>query len=362
MESALRERQPVEPERHLVPPAAIPAEWRELLRHVAEHDAVVVAQLEDDARRGDSLLRLDEQADEHRLTGCELRTLLARVVDERRGGDTRLTGSPLAQPGLQLLRALLRAEQPPVGGDRLARRAVERELTLPKQHRAVAEALDGARVVRHEHDRSAAILELGDLAEALPLELLVADREHLVEQQHVRADVRRDREPEPHEHPRGVRAHRQVDELLELGERHDLVHHLAHPRPRQAVDRAVQIDVLTAGEVRMESGAQLEERRDAAAGLDATRRRRDDPGHDPQQRRLTGAVAADEADRLTGLDRQRDVAQRLHVAGTKPPARDEDVLQRALRLRIHAEHPRDAIDDDAAGGQTRFSMCTAVSW
>ena len=77
-------------------------------------------------------------------------------------------------------------EQPPVRGDRVLRSAVERDLALPQQHGAVAEALDGLSVVRDEDDRAAAILELGDLAEALALELLVADGEHLVEQQHVR--------------------------------------------------------------------------------------------------------------------------------------------------------------------------------
>ena len=78
--------------------------------------------------------------------------------------------------------------------------------------------------MRDEDDRPAALLELEDLAEALALELLVADREHLVEQQHVGLEVRRDREAEPHVHPRRVRADREVDEPLELGEGDDLVH------------------------------------------------------------------------------------------------------------------------------------------
>ena len=206
------------------------------------------------------------------------------------------------------------------------------------------------------------MLELRDLAEALALELLVADGEHLVEEEHVGADVRGDREPEPHEHARRVRPHRQVDELLELGERHDLVHHLPDPRARQAVDRAVQIDVLAAGEVGMEARAELEKRRDPAAGFDATRRRRDDPRDDAEERRLARAVATDEADRLSGLDRERDVAQRLHRARSEAAAGNEDVLQRPLSLRIDAERARDAVDDDAAGRQTDFSMWTAVSW
>ena len=65
--------------------------------------------------------------------------------------------------------------------------------------------------------------ELGELLGALALELLVADGEHLVDEQDVGVDVDRDREPEPHVHARRVVLHRRVDEVLEAGEVDDLV-------------------------------------------------------------------------------------------------------------------------------------------
>ena len=144
---------------------------------------------------------------------------------------------------------------------------------------------------------------------------------------------------EPHVHARRVGAHRQVDELLQLREGHDLVHRLADAGAREAVDRAVQIDVLAAGEVGMEARAELEQRRDPAAGLDPARGRLDDPGDEPEQRRLAGAVPADEPDRLAGLDPHGDVAERLDLARAEPAARDEHVLDRALCLRIDAKRP-----------------------
>ena len=67
-----------------------------------------------------------------------------------------------------------------------------------------------------------------------------------------------------------VRTGRSI-EPLELGERDDLVHQLADARAREAVDRAVQVDVLAAREVRVEAGAELEQRADPAAGRDAAR-------------------------------------------------------------------------------------------
>ena len=74
-----------------------------------------------------------------------------------------------------------------------------------------------------EQDRPALPLELGDLVQALARERLVADREHLVDEQDVRVDVHGDREAEPDVHARRVVLDRVVDELLELGELDDRV-------------------------------------------------------------------------------------------------------------------------------------------
>ena len=53
-----------------------------------------------------------------------------------------------------------------------------------------------------QHERRAAANLLGDPLLALALEGLVADGEHLVDQQDVGVEVRGDREAEPHEHAR----------------------------------------------------------------------------------------------------------------------------------------------------------------
>ena len=74
-----------------------------------------------------------------------------------------------------------------------------------------------------EQDRLAAALELRELVEALVGEALVADRQHLVDQEHVGIDVDRHREAQPHVHAGRVGLHRRVDEVLHLGELDDLV-------------------------------------------------------------------------------------------------------------------------------------------
>ena len=152
--------------------------------------------------------------------------------------------------------------------------------------------------------------ELLHPAEAAPLELGVADREHLVDEQDLRLQVRRDGEREPHVHPARVALDGRVHEALDPGELDDLVEALRDLAALHAEDRAVQVDVLAPGELRMEAGADLEQAPDAPADLDAPARRRGDAREHLQQRRLAGAVAADDPEHLALLDLERHVAER----------------------------------------------------
>ena len=92
----------------------------------------------------------------------------------------------------------------------------------------------------------------------------VADREHLVDEQDLRLQMRRDGERQPHVHAARVALDRRVEELLDLGEGDDLVELAADLGPAHAEDRAVEEDVLAAGQLGMESGADLEQRADAS--------------------------------------------------------------------------------------------------
>ena len=110
--------------------------------------------------------------------------------------------------------------------------------------------------------------------------------------------------------------------------------------PLHAEDRAVQEDVLAAGELGMEARADLEQAADAAADHRAARGRRRDPRQDLEQGRLAGAVAADEPDDLAFANLEANVAQRPELARRAWPARvrtaerlpaDERVPQRPVR-------------------------------
>ena len=100
-----------------------------------------------------------------------------------------------------------------------------------EQERAVAEA--AATASRSWLTNTIVLPSLAEAlerGEALLLEALVADREHLVEQEDVEVDLDRDRVGEPHLHPGREVLQLLVDEALELGERDDVVEALRRAR------------------------------------------------------------------------------------------------------------------------------------
>ena len=125
-------------------------------------------------------------------------------------------------------------------------------------------------VVRDEEHRPAGAAELLHPAQAAPLELGVADREHLVDEQDLGLEVRGDGEREPHVHAARVALHRRVDELLDARELDDLVEARVDLAALHPEDRAVQVDVLAAGQLGVEARADLEQAPDAPADLDAS--------------------------------------------------------------------------------------------
>src|ERR671934_3049337 len=87
----------------------------------------------------------------------------------------------------------------PVGVDDLVREAEGLDEAVLEQEHAIAEALDLPELVADEDDRLPLLLEPLEGDQALLLEGLVADRQHLVEEEDVEGDLDRDRVGETHE-------------------------------------------------------------------------------------------------------------------------------------------------------------------
>jgi hypothetical protein len=106
------------------------------------------------------------------------------------------------------------------------------------QQRARAQPRDRRHVVAHEQHRPPVARDVAHLAEALLLERRVSDREHLVEDEDVRLEVRSDGEREAQVHPAGVALDRRVDEAAHPGELDDLVEAPVDVRAVHPEDRA----------------------------------------------------------------------------------------------------------------------------
>ena len=118
---------------------------------------------------------------------------------------------PAAERRMQVVRDDLRRLGPPRRSGRPPARSRGRRAARPPACCARRTA-PCARLAEVLHPPEAALLELG-----------VADREHLVDEQDLRLEVRGDGEREPHVHAARVALDRRVDELLDAGELDDLV-------------------------------------------------------------------------------------------------------------------------------------------
>ena len=162
----------------------------------------------------------------------------------------------------------------------------------------------------HEENRPALLeCRLVHAAEAFLLEGRVAHGEHLIHDENVGLQVRRHGKGQPHIHAAGISFDRRIDELSDFGELHDPVELLGHLGARHAEDGAVEINVLAAGQLAVETGADLEQTGQLSAQTELSARRCCDLADHFEQGRFARAVATDDSDYLALIDRKRDVAK-----------------------------------------------------
>src|SRR6185369_11277111 len=122
------------------------------------------------------------------------------------------------------------------------------------------------------------------------------------------------------------RRDRIVDHVLELGERDDRIEPRGDFAAAQSEQHARQRRVFAAGQLRKEANLEAEQRRSyARRTLDRAAIASENAGEHAQQRRLSRAVASDDAERLAVIDVERHSAQRPAVtrAAREDPAADQ---------------------------------------
>src|SRR5262245_55876111 len=297
-------------------------QWQAIQLRVGSVDQYAIGPRDgeaEDRRPTAEAMDLVTQPKGHRFARLVHVPLLSRRVHEPDSRDLDVPCPPpvprrLAVPPRPRVR-LLAGEGLVIEVDDLARRPDRPHATTVEPDRFVAPSLDGRRIVCHEDQRLATLSELGDAIVASLLELLVAHRQHLVDQKNVRIEVDRHREAQARVHPRRIRPHGRVDEVGEPRERHDIIEAGGDLPARQPKHHAVDEDVFAAAEVGVKAGAQLDEGSDATVNAHAAAVRSVDTGDELEQRALAGAVAPDDAKATPGLDGDVNVVERLAALG-----------------------------------------------
>ena len=176
--------------------------------------------------------------------------------------------------------------------------------------RSATQLRNRGHLMAHENDGSSFASDVTHLRQAALLELRVADGEHLIDDQDVRLEVRGNREREAEIHAAGISLHRRINKTCDAGEFDDLVETALDVAPVHAKDGAVQEDVFAPRQLGMKARPDFEQCAEAAVHGRFTGRRQRDAGKHLEQRALAGAVAADDAERLSMRNVERDVAQR----------------------------------------------------
>src|SRR4051812_36319148 len=320
-----------------------------VLRVRAVHGDAVVAIDRDTEDRVSFVVRPVAEPDLERLARPHDVRRVARGMQAHRF-DLHLAGPPAVavwrRAGERVL--LLRANELVIAIEHSFDVTIDAHDAVIEEQSALAQTLDRGEAVRHETDRLLLRAELVELRVALPLEVLVADREDLIDEQHIRIDERRDRERETHVHARRVRLHRCIEEVTELREAVDLRQEALGVLAREPEERRVQEDVLATGEVGMESRAELEERGHAALDVDGPGRRPRRAGDELEERRLPGSVRADDAERLARLDSERDVLQRFEDLRRRVLA-EQGLFEGPPALPAHAVRLRNVVRADGRG-------------
>ena len=112
-----------------------------------------------------------------------------------------------------------------------------------------------------------------------------------------------------HVHAARIVLDRSIDEFVDLRELDDLVELAINFATTHPEDRAVEIDVLTAGKLWIEACSNLEQAPDPPIDVDLARRRLCNPGKNLEESRLPRTISPNDADDLTWHDLEANITE-----------------------------------------------------
>src|SRR5882762_4678869 len=198
---------------------------------------------------------------------------------------------------------------PLVGGDDIEGRSVLLDDAAVDPNHSFAQPPDLTHLVTYEHNGATALGDLTHFPYALFLELQITHGQHFVHQQNFRLELSSHGEGQTHLHARAEMLERRIDELINLGERHNLIKFALDLALAHAKNGPAQENVLAARELGMETCSNLKQAAHPPVNLGKTGRRARDPRQDFEQRGLASSIATNQANNLTFPNVEGDVAE-----------------------------------------------------
>ena len=186
--------------------------------------------------------------------------------------------------------------------------------------------------MRHEQQGGPRFLELADAFEAFVLEVGIANRQGLIDDEDVGTQRRGDAEGQTHLHAAGVHADGLIDVVADFGKGFNLGHEAVHVLRRISQQLAGHHGILATSEIRMEAHAQFEQGSHPAVNAHRAGGGLYGAGDELEQGALSCPVDPDDADGFTRGYCERDIVQHpfqtmswgmpwQHPFGKPPPAR-----------------------------------------
>jgi hypothetical protein len=163
---------------------------------------------------------------------------------------------------------------------------------------AGAEGSDRAEIVTDKKNGPATFGYVSDSAQAFFLKLSIPDGEDFIDYENLRFEVSSHGESEAHVHATAVAFDGSVQKLIDLSKSDDLVESRCDLLLFHSQHGPVKEDVLPPGEFGVESGADLEKRRDAPPQTDASTGGLCDTGQDFEKSGLPCTIASNDPEDL----------------------------------------------------------------
>jgi hypothetical protein len=201
----------------------------------------------------------------------------------------------------------IRPRHAPVLLDGASGIAIEPYSPAVYDYRAATEVLDNRKVVGNQHKRHLTPAQLAHPFHALVPKRRVANAEYFVYQEDVRVEVRGNGKSEACVHARRVPLQLRVDEFPCAGEVDDFVKFPGDLRTLHAHDRALQVHVLPARQVRMKPARNFDQGAGTSANLAMAARRFQYSGEQLENRGLTGPIWSDDSEGFARSNFERDI-------------------------------------------------------